>query len=152
MRKTMLLLAVFGLIGSLWAADPIIGTWKLNVDKSKGSPDATSKRTTLPTTVVYREVEGNLIEMSDGSPASDKWTWPSQGGVASRKPPLAENMLYVETLIEPGHWYVTIMRDGKQTGSYHKIVDKDGKTLRQTLKYLLPDGKLLEVLMIYDRQ
>jgi hypothetical protein len=35
MRKAMLLLAVFGLAGSLWAADPIIGTWKLNIAKSK---------------------------------------------------------------------------------------------------------------------
>lgn len=152
MKRVMFLLAVFGLAASLLAADPIIGTWKLNVDKSKGSPAATSKRTTLPTTAVYREVDGNLIEMSDGSPTSDKWTWPSQGGVVSRKPPLAENMLYVETLIEPGHWYVTIMRDGKQIGSYQKIVDKDGKTLRQTLKYLLPEAKLLEVLMMYDKQ
>jgi len=152
MRKAMLFLTVFALAGSLWAADPIIGTWKLNHDKSKGSSDATSKQTTPPTTVVYREVEGNLIEMSDGSPASEKWTWPSQGGVVSRKPPLAENMLYVETLIEPGHWYVTIMRDGKQAGFYQKIVEKDGKTLRQTLKYLLPEGKLIEVLTIYDRQ
>jgi hypothetical protein len=29
MRKAMLLLVVLGLAGSLWAADPLIGTWKL---------------------------------------------------------------------------------------------------------------------------
>ena len=35
MRKAMLLLAVFGLMGTLWAADPSLGTWKLNLAKSK---------------------------------------------------------------------------------------------------------------------
>jgi len=39
MKKVMLLVAVFGLVGSLWAADPLIGTWKLNVAKSKFSAD-----------------------------------------------------------------------------------------------------------------
>ena len=39
MRKALLLLAVLGLMSSLWAADPIIGTWKLNIAKSKLPPD-----------------------------------------------------------------------------------------------------------------
>ena len=35
MGRALLLLAVVGLAGSLLAADPIIGTWKLNISKSK---------------------------------------------------------------------------------------------------------------------
>jgi hypothetical protein len=35
MRNAMLSLAVFGLASSLLAADLIIGTWKLNLSKSK---------------------------------------------------------------------------------------------------------------------
>ena len=34
MRMALLFFAVLGLAGSLWAADPIIGTWKLNVEES----------------------------------------------------------------------------------------------------------------------
>ncbi len=34
MRKALLFFAVLGLAGSLWGADPLIGTWKLNVSKS----------------------------------------------------------------------------------------------------------------------
>jgi len=33
-RKTIMLLAALGLAGALWAADPIIGTWKMNSLKS----------------------------------------------------------------------------------------------------------------------
>jgi hypothetical protein len=34
MRKTMLLLTVLEFTGSLWAVDPTVGTWKMNVAKS----------------------------------------------------------------------------------------------------------------------
>ena len=37
MRKVMLLLAVFGLVSLAWAADPFVGTWKMNPAKSKFS-------------------------------------------------------------------------------------------------------------------
>ena len=37
MRKAPLLFAVLGLAGSPWAADPFVGTWMLNVAKSKAS-------------------------------------------------------------------------------------------------------------------
>lgn len=38
MRKAMMLLAVLALISSLWAADPMIGRWKLNISKSRLPP------------------------------------------------------------------------------------------------------------------
>ena len=34
MRKTALSLALFGLAATLWAADPFVGTWKMNPAKS----------------------------------------------------------------------------------------------------------------------
>jgi hypothetical protein len=37
MRKAMLCLAAFAVAGSLWAADPFVGTWELNVAKSQAS-------------------------------------------------------------------------------------------------------------------
>ena len=55
MRKVMLFLIVFALAGSLWAADPIIGTWKLNISKSKfrSGQQVTAKARTD----VYREID-----------------------------------------------------------------------------------------------
>jgi hypothetical protein len=154
MRKTMLFLAVFSLAGSLWAADPIIGTWKLNIVKSTFSPVALAlqgQKSPKETTEVYRE-EGDLIEMSDGLPNSDKWTWSRQGGVVTRKPPVGQGIVYVETLITPGHWIATILIDGKQAAIYHKVIDKDGKTMRQTFKGVDPDGKPFEQIQVYDKQ
>jgi len=154
MRKAMLFLTMLALAGPLWAADPIIGTWKLNIARSTFSPVALAlqgQKSPKETTEVYRE-EGDLIEFSDGLPNSDKWTWSRQGGVATRKPPTGQGMVYIETLIAPGHWIATILINGKQGAIYHKIIDKDGKTMRQTFKGVDPAGKAFEQIQVYDRQ
>ena len=62
MRRTMLLLAILGLAGSLWAPDPIIGKWKLNLAKSRfGVNQQGSFKDGME---VYREVSGNQIELT----------------------------------------------------------------------------------------
>jgi hypothetical protein len=59
MRKAIVLMSILGLTGSLWAADPIIGTWKLNVIKSKAQAYVKER------TEMYREIEGDQIEFAD---------------------------------------------------------------------------------------
>ena len=43
----MLLLGCFGMVGLLWAADPFVGTWKLNVAKSKFDPPSSALKSDL---------------------------------------------------------------------------------------------------------
>jgi hypothetical protein len=145
MRKAMLLLAVFGLAGSLFTADPIIGTWKLNIAKSKNLPADLKERTET-----YREIEGDQIERSSGP--FGKLSWPQQGGSVKIQPPSSEGITYVQTLIAPGEWYVTTMRDGKQISVRHKVISKDGKTMTQTYKGTDPEGKPFDQLEVYDKQ
>jgi hypothetical protein len=133
--------------------DPIIATWKRNVAKSTFSPFAPQQLNTPKERVeVYRLIEGDLIEMSDGLPSSPKWTWPKQGGMVKRDPPIPEGMLYIETLVEPGQWYATILQNGKQIAFYHKTIDKDGKTMKQILQGVDPDGRPFEQIQAYDKQ
>jgi hypothetical protein len=49
MKKAMLFLAVFGLVSIAWAADPFVGTWKLNPSKTKttGWASAISESSTV---------------------------------------------------------------------------------------------------------
>jgi hypothetical protein len=133
MRKILLLLIIFSLYSTtLWASDPIIGTWKL---ESTGDPRLKES------TDIYREVEGEMIEYSsaqiykDGSSHPINTIWPKEGGVVKNL--LGEfpaGRLYVEVKVDPGNWYVFIMRNGRQHVMYHKIVSEDGKTLTMTLK------------------
>ena len=153
MRKAMLFFAVFGLAGSLFGADPIIGTWKLNDAQSKFSEiDPTLKEYIE----VYRELNSGLIEYTQiyvdtkGSSESIKFTWPRQGGIV--KAPENYTTSYVVTLIAPGDWYLTVLLDGKQIGQRHKVISKDGKTMRQTFKGMDLKGKPYDGLHVLEKQ
>ena len=162
MRKALLLFAVLGLAGSLYGADPIIGTWKLNIAKSKYSPvflalvkqsvpDKESK-----TIEVYAEVTGDRFELTrtfvrkDGSSRLQKYTWHRYGGAAAV--PKDFPFAVTETFIAPGEWYATFLIGGNQHHAIHKVVGKDGKTLSQRTTGVAPDGKFFEQIEVYDRQ
>ncbi len=156
MRKIIFVLLILAIPGFLWAADPLIGTWKTNIEKSSFPADQQGIREDINT---YREIEGDLIELSistiqpDGSLYTAKWTWPKQGGFAkclSRT--LDEGVIFVQTLIESGHWCVCIMKNGRQTARYHKIVSKDGKTMRQTLTGTDSEGNPIHIVKVLERQ
>jgi hypothetical protein len=78
-------------------------------------------------------------------------TWPRQGGTAKRQTPLPEEMYYVETLVEPGNWYVTVLQDGKQIALIHKTFSADGKTMRQTITSIDAEGETIMQLRVFDR-
>jgi hypothetical protein len=50
-----------------------------------------------------------------------------------------------------GEWYVTQIQDGKQVVTIHKVVAKDGRTMRQIVKGIEPNGKVLESIQVFDR-
>src|SRR5512138_1828268 len=106
MRKVMLLLTLFSFAGSLWAADPIIGNWKLNIAKSKLSEVPKSF------TESYREIDGDQIELttvwigSNGSPNTEKIVFPAQGGVNKFLNAIQKGRHEIETRISPGEWYM----------------------------------------------
>ena len=160
MRKLLFLLAVFGLAGSLWAADPIVGTWKLNLKKSKISPNGPAiQKEQIPKemTETYRELSNGRIELTvkdtaiDGSSEMSVFTYPIQGGIVEVKNGDTSRS-YVQTRIAPGEWYVTVLEDGKQIRTRHKKISKDGKTMRQTYRGLYYEGKPFELLQVFDKQ
>jgi hypothetical protein len=114
MRKTMLLLAVFGLAGLRWGADPSVGKWKLNVAKSKIPPSPTAPK---ELTIVVRDL-GDQYEatitgaQTDGSPISVKWTRPKQGGVIKEQPAPPEGTVHVATVINLSNFYETELQNG----------------------------------------
>jgi hypothetical protein len=159
MREIFLLLT---LAFTSWAVDPIVGTWKLDLGRSKfPTSDATPKEQTE----VYRDVGGS-IEFTltrtgaNGSIEVEKLSWPTEGGavkVQQLPPGLPVSYSLIETLIAPGEWYVTTLIFGKQIASMHKVISSDGKTMRQTVKVrsqTLPDGRKIggETLQVFDRQ
>jgi hypothetical protein len=166
MRKAFLLLAALGLTSSLWAADPIIGTWKLNFGKTEDSlPESSRAITTqeLPKEVIetYREIEEDLLEFTNnrvfenGSSRSTRWTIPKAGGKATPRilpEPLPDERSYVYTKLKTGEWVVTVMDNNIQILVIHKIVSKDGKIMKEIRLYDDPQGNTAEFVTFYDKQ
>jgi hypothetical protein len=152
MRKAMLFLAVFGLIGTLWAADPSVGTWKLNIAKTKFPATV---QTPKEQTLVKRELGTDQLELAltgvnaNGTPISVKMTHAQQGGVVSGLP---EGTLAVLTMVAPGESLTTFLQNGKQVQTHHNTVSKDGKTMTQRVRYTDEKGQLIDYVAIWDRQ
>lgn len=156
MRKAMLLLAVFGLVGLLWAADPAVGTWKLNVVKSKFAPStqASPKVQTLVIREVGEQSETTITgARTDGSPISSKFTFPLQGGaVKYQQGGFAEGVSGIGTRIDANTVLFTTIQNGKQIEMEQCAVSKDGKTMNCTAKGTDAKGKPFESLTVYDKQ
>ena len=117
MRKLMLLVAVLGFSNLLWAAEPIVGTWKVNASKSKLAPVGGWVKETRMT---FREFGDQLLveingTMINGTPYSSKGNRPLVGGIVKSEPPSAEGTVDYVTVIGPGDAYVTTLQNGKQT-------------------------------------
>ena len=156
-RKAFLLLAVLGLTSSLWAADPIIGTWKLNVEKSKMLDEARGalKSSIKEITNIYSETDSGLIELRtkrvfvDGTSDSDLIIFPVQGGEA--KSHIFQDISMFEIIFAPGEWCGVYIQDGKQILTRHKVSSVDGNTFKQKLRGA-DNKEPFEVLEVFDRQ
>ena len=109
MRKTILVLAFCGFAASLWAVEPIVGTWKTNASQSKLAPVGDWVKEIM---VTYREVGDQLTfeakgTLINGTSLSNKGNRPLVGGIIKRQPPDAEGIIYYVTVIGPGDAYVT---------------------------------------------
>ena len=129
------------------AADPIIGKWKLDVGSSKFVVAAPREQTE-----VYRETDSGEIEMrltrvqGQGKSTTTTLMWPSSGGaVHDTDGHLPKEQTLVATSVRPGEWFVTYMRNGKQYLVMHKLISKDGKTMRRTIKGLDAHGNAEEI-------
>jgi hypothetical protein len=157
MITTVIAAFIIWLSCSAYAADPIIGAWKLDKAKSRLSNSPTTPKELTDT---YVETAQGIIELTrngiqnDGAAISSKWSWPKQGGVAHRilPDPLPKDTSFVAVLVAPGKWYVSIMNAGKQISFYGKDTSKDGKVLHITLKGTDEKGNPFDELFVFKRQ
>jgi len=160
MRKHLTVVSVtmifgLGLATVTMAADPRVGTWKLNLAQSKLPPSTGAA--IKEETAVVREV-GDQFETAftstrtDSSTTTNKFTEPQKGGAIGRQPAYPEGESGVATMIGPGNWYVTFLQNGKQVRVYHNVISKDGKTMRETYRGTDAKGKPIEGSAVFDKQ
>ena len=134
-----------------FAADPNVGTWKLNEAKSQFAAGALKN-----VTVTYTAVGENykcVVEGVDGAgkPTHNEWTGKFDG---KDYPVIGDPSATTRSLrlVKPGHYALTNKKDGKTivTGTVDFSADNKSRTL--TTDMTDDAGKKQKSIAVYDRQ
>ena len=157
MRTTMLLvsaLAIAPVAQAQTKPDAVIGTWTLNVSKSKYDPGPTPKSNTL-----MFAVAGDGIKVmakgqdSAGNPTSTEYTAKYDG----KDYPLTlvgttdfdhVSLKRIDAFKAEG----TRKKSGKVVQTYTRVVSADGKTLTLTVDGTDSKGRKVHNVIVYDKQ
>jgi hypothetical protein len=149
----MLVIAALWFTAALaFAANPHIGSWKLNESKSKFAPSSTKNHT-----VTYTEAEGGMINVTvDGTDKDGKavhWTVQCKFDGKPYKVegnPLIDTMTYKKVNDHTNN--ITGMKNGKTAMTGTITVSKDGKSRVVNTTTTGADGKKTTDKAYYDKE
>src|ERR1700732_2986350 len=123
-----------------FAANPHIGTWKLNEAKSKLAPGMGKNNT-----VVYTEMKDKMQVRvdgvdKDGKPTHGVWVGKPDGKAYSMKGNLPYNSVAYK-VVNDRTYELTAMKDGKMLWTGKSTVSEDGKSRTLTLNGTDANGK-----------
>jgi hypothetical protein len=134
------------------AADPVVGTWVLNLAKSKYSPGPAPKSLTRTYT---ESAQGLTMKISgvaaDGSPVSIQSTFKYDG----KDYPYTGSPMFDSLSLKrvDGTTVKSVLkRDGKVVGSTTRTLSDGGKVLTLTTKSTDPKGVKHDEVAVFDRQ
>jgi hypothetical protein len=133
------------------AADPQMGTWKLNESKSKITPG-----TLKNTQVVCSSMLGQVTIKADGIDASGKPSHTEWSGKFDGKDypvtgdPNSDARSY--TKVNEQTLTTTNKKNGKVTVTGQIVVSPDGRTRTLTLHGITAQGKKFENVAVYDKE
>jgi len=155
MRGLNLIAAFWVFSVALVAADnPFLGTWKLNVAKSKGTPGTMSKEETvvfesdgngIKRTVTGVDGDGQKLDMSATIP------WDGMGHKVDGPNGAPPAMVAVKTA-NANTLNVTVKVNDKVVSSGRVVVSKDGKRMTSTFKGEDPKGRKVDNVELYEKQ
>jgi hypothetical protein len=159
-RGVSIVLAVcaIGVLASVVSADtdPRVGTWKLNLAKSKYVPGPTPKSLTI----TYEATATGLTALTQGTDQEGKPINPEKNKVTitldgKDHPTQTTNAAYNTTAwkrVDANTWNVIRKKDGKTTQTVKNVVSKDGKTLTITTTGVNAEGHTINNKAVYDKQ
>ena len=148
---SLILLAAAFFSGPAFAADPIVGTWKLNVAKSKfiaGAALTAGTRT-------YTESNG-LYTLQQKQTGSDGKEVSNTARYREGKDEKQATGGTIDTTfakkIDANTWDFDLKKDGKVVGHVHRVVSADGKTLTVQSTGMTLMGVSGDQTLVFDRQ
>jgi hypothetical protein len=153
MKKILALMMAAGVLfaAPAFAADPIVGTWKLDVAKSKFSPGQELKTSTR----VYTETNGvytleQKLTAADGKEISYRVQY-SDGKDMKQASGGALDTTHA-TKIDANTWDFDLKKDGKVVGHVHRVVSADGKVLTVHNTGMMISGVTGDQTLVFDKQ
>jgi hypothetical protein len=134
------------------AADPVVGTWKLNVAMSKATPGPLAKSETRSYT---ESAQGMTVSWktvgADGKESSVSATYKADGKDYPVTGAAAYDGLSLKR-IDSQTTEFTLKKGGKAVGTGTRSVSKDGKVLTINSKVTTAGGASAEQTLVFDRQ
>ena len=132
-------------------SNPFVGTWKLNLAKSK-DPGAFPKEETLSVQVVDGQRQVTIKgTATNGSPISFKYEVPDNGGLGKVLAGGPYDAVAGKR-IDANTREVSYMMRGKGVLQLRSAVSKDGNTMSLTVEGTDDQGKTFSGLAVFDRQ
>jgi hypothetical protein len=147
----MALALSFMAAGACFAANPHMGTWKLNEAKSELAPGMGKNNT-----VVYTETKDKMKVTvdgvdKDGKPTHGVWVGQADGKTYKMKGNLPWDAAAYK--VANDHTYeITTMKDGKVRTNGKSTVSADGKTRTVTTSGTDADGKKFKSKAVFDKE
>ena len=160
MRRTLwggsLALALAALVattGALGAADHWLGTWKLNLAKSRYNPPELAPRSQ---TIKREAVEGGMKIVTDGVDAQGKVTHNEYSAKFDGKDYPWTGQANADTIallrIDDEYYEAIWKLKGEVTITSNTVVSKDGNTLTTTQSGKDAQGRVVLNMAVFDRQ
>ena len=153
MKARTVLATVVGFLATLalYAADPQMGTWKLNESKSTLAPSGAKN------TVVVYSADGDNVKVSiqgvdwQGKAFHDEWIGKFDGkDYPVKGDPLGDSRSY--TKVNENTLSFTGKAGGKTIFTGTTVVSPDGKTRTVTSSATDAQGKMFSTTSVYDKQ
>ena len=146
---------LFGMLAvgvALWAADPTVGTWKLNVAKSKYSPGPAPKSATVTYEETADGIKRNGESISaDGKKASFEYTAKYDG----KDYPVTGSDVFETISIKRINDHAvasTLKKSGKVVSTSRRVISPDGKTMTLTINGTNAEGQKTHTVAVYSKQ
>ena len=136
---------------SAFAADAVVGSWKLNVAMSKFSDTASKSGTRVYTETADGTTLDQKMVGADGKEMSMHTTIKYDG----KDHPVTGNPdadTVAGKVLDAHTTHFTMKMGGKVVGSVHRVVSVDGKTLTVNNKGKHADGKAYNDTLVFDKQ
>lgn len=149
---SLMMLTTLLVAGTAFAADPIVGTWKLNVEKSKFASGHELKSASR----VYTEAGGEYtleqkLTGADGKETSSTAHY-SNGKDVKQSGATGDADSVLAKKVSANTWNFDLKKDGKVVGHVHRVVSADGKTLRVHNTGANVTGATMDETLVYDKQ